>query len=113
MHNVLLLLRKSVLFNVCDVAYGSFFGMADGVVSSRGSVLEILLEWETLHHPNAWTVNSFKLLCPLTLKNLSLTMCSWFGGCNDELASELDMLYAYLGWMHFLFVGMLKNYDLQ
>ena len=36
-------------------------------------------------------------------------MCGWLDRLNDELDSELDMLYAYLKWMHCLFVGALKT----
>ena len=43
------------------------------------------------------------------LRNLSVLERDYLGGLNDELCSELDMLYAYLEWMHGLFVGSPKT----
>ena len=68
--------------------------MVGVMVSSRGSVMVILLEWDPLHHPNMWTINSFHSLTP---RNLLSTTHDWLGELNGELDSELDILYAYLG----------------
>ena len=73
-----------------DVVYRLYSSTVGVVMSSRGSVKAILLEWEPLHHPNAWKINHFHAL---TLKNLLSTTCGW----NDECNGELEMLYAYLG----------------
>ena len=89
-----------------DVVYRIYSSAVRVMMSSRGSVQEILLEWNPLHHPNAWTINNFHALTP---KNLLSTTRDWNDKLNDEVDSELDMLYAYLGWMRFMFVGALKT----
>ena len=76
--------------SVHDVAYMLYSGVVGVIVSSRGSMLTILLELEPLHHLNAWTINSRH---DLTRRNLLSMMRGW----NDKLNSELDMVYAYLG----------------
>ena len=69
-------------------------------------MLVILLEWISYYHAYAWTKGSFHILTPGNLPSIAHCLLDVL---NDELESEIDMIYAYIGWMRCLFIGSLKT----
>ena len=93
----------------CDVAYKLYFGVAGVKVSCRGIMLAIFQKGVrdiTLAHGQQAVYRPFHTLM---LGNLSVPAHDYLNRLNGELCSELDMLYAYLEWMHGLFVGLPKT----
>ena len=59
-----------------------------------------------------WKMDNKQFTCHfmlLMVGNLPVPALDYLGGLNDELCSELNMLYVYLECMHGMFVGSSKT----